>query len=315
MRPRPDSTEPLFTGPGALLDWYPQRFAALPWVVAAGEFAPDLPHRDMSVRALEMYLLNQAGYAERDLIWAGIAGGARRSATAARCQVIAVGAAVKGLLGWRNRLHLRSPDDRADVDADLAYGLLRHLHDIDLGRRNIAGRLIGSATGYAQRRWNQHLHRPDPVDLTTDTSPEEAGPDGGLQAALHALALRLQQDTGTSTDRTDLELLAATRLDGQNMADVAARHGLTVEAAYKRRRRLESRLAALTGRVPAPAEQPTTPVSPCATASAAAAGGSSRRTADDPARCRPGLPPNPRPRNDALRHSGPPAESRRSAPT
>jgi hypothetical protein len=53
----------------------------------------------------------------------------------------------------------------------------------------------------------------------------------------------------------DLELIAATRIDGRTLRDVAADLALGVDAAYKRRQRAEHRLATVLhppARVPCP---------------------------------------------------------------
>jgi DNA-directed RNA polymerase specialized sigma24 family protein len=51
------------------------------------------------------------------------------------------------------------------------------------------------------------------------------------------------RSTGARITDADVELIAATRLAGQSLTEVAAVAGIPVEAAYKRRRRAEQRVA------------------------------------------------------------------------
>jgi len=173
-----------------MLAWFPHVFLALPWIIPASEFAPGLPHRDMPPRRLERFVVTEATYAERDQIWAGIVTQTRQGPTRTAYQLLAIGVATKGLLGYRNHITARSNAELADVDADLVHGLLRRLATIDTTTRNIGGKLIDSATGYAQRRWRSHLGRPHPADPDFSHTAASTGP-GSLQTALTSLSGRL----------------------------------------------------------------------------------------------------------------------------
>ena len=234
--------EPVFVPAGPMLDWFGEVFLALPWIIPASEFAPGIPHRDMPPRVLERFVIAQASYAERDQVWAGIITRARQPPARTAYQLLAIGVAAKGLRRYRNHVHAGSNAERADLDADLIHGLLRRLATIDISAGNLGGKLIDSATGYAQRRWRSHLGRPHPADPDHAAASTERG---SLQTALSRLFARVAT-AGHPLDLVDAELIAATRLDGHTMIDTAARLGLPLEAAYKRRQRAENRLRALT---------------------------------------------------------------------
>lgn len=273
--------EPALVRPGPMLDWFPSLFATLPWVITADTFGPGVPRRDTAPRVLERFVIEEATYQQRDDIWVGIVTRARRPDTASRYTVIALGVAAKGLIGFRNRLRTRGSVELADVDADLVYGLVRRLATIELEHRNIGGRLIDSAIGYAKRQWRHHLERPSPTDVAGDTAL--APVSQGLQLALDRMTRRLAA-AGQCLDPSDMELIAATRVDRRHMIDAAAHLGLPLEAAYKRRQRAEQRLARLAlDRAPRPsAATPPPTVSPVAATAPEEAESSPRRRAATP---------------------------------
>lgn len=232
--------EPAFTSSGPILDWLSGAFVRVPMIVPAGEFGPGLPSWDMPAQYLTGFVIGQ-GSAERNQIWAGIAVRARQPATRAAYRLIAVQVARPGLLSYRNHIGPRTDSEKADLDADLVHGLLRRPVSIDTGTTNIGGKLITSATGYAKGRWRAHLQRPRPAQPRDDAASEDPG---SLQTVLDRWLARLAA-TGSPLDPADVELIAATRLDGQTIIDAAARLGLPLEAAYKRRQRAEARLRAV----------------------------------------------------------------------
>jgi hypothetical protein len=273
--------DPVLVEAGPLLDWFPGRFLTLPWVVPAGQFAPGVPHRDMPPRVLERFVLRVATYEQRDAIWAGIVVNARNTTV---YRTVALGLAAKGLRGARNRIPVRNQLELADIDADLAYGLLRRLATIDITRRNIAGRLVDSGAKYAIRQWRKHLGRPLAVDPDAYAAPSALR---GAQASLDAYA-RALATTGRPLDPADVELIALTRIDQCTIIEAAAQLAIPVEAAYKRRQRAEARIRALivsgsTLDCPAPRRRPLATTAGHATAAAASAGSATRQTAAVPA--------------------------------
>jgi DNA-directed RNA polymerase specialized sigma24 family protein len=232
---------------GLLLDQLGRVFTGLDWVIPAGGLAEGVPPRAMHPVALRGWLLSGAtSYAQRDAAWAAVVAAVREGGSdAAEYRVLAVGLALLGLGGWRRRIWVVTAQDVPDIHADLMVGFLTRLNTIDTRRANIAGRLIDSAIGYAALRYRSHHARPRPVD--PQRSPpgrpgSAAGTESGLQACLQAAATRLAH-TGQRIHPRDLELIAATRIDGRPLAQVAAGLGLSIDAAYKRRQRAEHRLA------------------------------------------------------------------------
>ena len=174
------------TRQGPLFDWFPDRFAFLPWTIPAGSLAAGLPHRDMAPRQLERFLLEEADYPQRDRIWAAVITGTRQPGTAEPYRILALGLAARGLRGFRNRLPIRHRSELADVDHDLVYGFLRRLATIGIDLTNLGGRLINSGVSYAKVEWGRHLNRPPatPPDLIAAVA---APPTGGQQTAFDTL--------------------------------------------------------------------------------------------------------------------------------
>ena len=250
----------------ALLHRLDEDFVAWPWRLEPDCLAPGIPPRPMSPSGLRRWLLaGSTDYPTRDRTWSRIVVRSRPpdpEATAFR--LLAVGLAGYGLRNYARRIHVRSSQDLPDLHADLVTGFLVRLATVDPEGRNVAGRLIDSAIGYAARRYRPA--RPIPVDLLqasharpgADVGDVRDLPDGGgggrderetLGRTLRRAVERAALD-GTPVPAGDVDLIAATRLDGQSVSEVAARLGLGVDAAYKRRRRAEQRLAVVLRYVP-----------------------------------------------------------------
>ncbi|MBT8226471.1 MAG: sigma-70 family RNA polymerase sigma factor [Dactylosporangium sp.] len=230
---------PVLAADGPLLDWLSDRILTWPWAVPAGSLGPGVPSRDTPLRVLERHLLEEASYPERDRIWAGIVTLARTPDTAADYRTVALTLAAKGLRGFRNRLPARNRDEVCDIDADLAYGLLRRVTTIDLAAPRVGGRLIDSAIGHAKGRWRLHLNRPTPSLVDPDTRAQPT--TGSLQASFDAL-LAAAARAGEPLDPRTIDLIVRTRLDRQSLEQAAAELGLPLPGAYKRRKRAEARL-------------------------------------------------------------------------
>lgn len=230
---------------GLLLDQLGRAFTGLDWIIPAGGLAEGVPPRAMHPVALRGWLLSDAtSYGQRDAAWAAVVAAARGSGSdAAGYRLLAVGLALLGLGGWRRRIRVVTAQDVPDIHADLVVGFFTRLNTIDTRRANIAGRLIDSAIAHAALRYRRHHTRPRPLD--PHRAPvAQSGRDVGLQAGLHAAAVRLAR-TGQRIHPRDLELIAATRIDGRPLTAVASDLGISVDAAYKRRQRAETRLAAV----------------------------------------------------------------------
>jgi hypothetical protein len=265
--------EPALVADRPLLEWLDDALDAWGWRVEPGTFGPGVPPRTMSATGLRRWLLADATtYATRDRAWADLITRAQRTgpdagsdagpgigqdeAQARGYRFLAVGLALPGLRGWRRRIPLVRAGQVAEVHADIVTGFLIRLASIDPAGPNLAGRLIDSAIGYAARR---HRYRPgDP--LLIPVAPEtlaalagrlpgqhgDADADGDaqtLQDCLARYATRLRT-VGARVPDLDVELIALTRLDGVPITAAAARLGIPLQAAYKRRQRAEHRLAA-----------------------------------------------------------------------
>lgn len=241
------AADPVFVRDGPLLDWFGGVFDALTWTIPAGSLGSGLPHLPMKPIRLSGHLLDpDTSLYERDRIWAGVVLASRDPATGARFRLVAFGLVLPGLMGWRAKVRPYDTVARADLDSDLAYSFLRRLAVIDPAAANIPGRLLDTATAYAGRRLAAHLSRPTPTESENLPTPLPDRADAARQALQEAAAQ--MRTSGNSLAAVDVELVAATRLDGHPLPDAARALGIAVPAAYKRRQRAEARLAAhLTG--------------------------------------------------------------------
>lgn len=289
----PGTGAPGSVTPGPLFDWFPDRFADLPWIIPAGSLAADVPHKDMAPRSLQRFVLEDATYEQRDQIWAGLVTGCRDPGTAHAYRIIALGVAAKGLRGFRNSLIGADRTELLDIDADLAYGFLRRLPSIKLDASNIGGRLIASGTNYAKWHWGKYLDRPATVrpDPALSAGNDSADGDSSLQSAFATLIADLAA-TGRPLKPDDITLLAMTSLEGRTVIDAAEKLHRPLEAIYKRRQRLAARIRAhLQSNINDDSPSPATGRG--ATASAAEAAPSTHRTAAIPGPRRPTPTPTP----------------------
>ncbi|MBN1174403.1 MAG: hypothetical protein JXA67_19710 [Micromonosporaceae bacterium] len=231
---------------GLLLYQLDEVLADLTWTVPADELGPGLPPTPLPPRRLRDTLLDRRStYAERDAMWAGIV---RRchADNAPQWRLVAVGLAVPGLLRFPAKC-VHSSVDLPDVHADLATGFLIKLAMIRPEGRNIAGRLVYSAIGYAARRYRKHLDRPIAIDVdfaVRPLCPRFGHVDVGLVRVVRAVNAEARcgrASGGLGPD--DVRLIGRTRLEHQAVKAVARQLGLGVEAAYKRRQRAEALIA------------------------------------------------------------------------
>jgi len=249
-----------------LLEWLDDVFAAWDWPLDPDRFAPHVPAGITTPTALRRWLLaTDTDYPTRDRVWAQTVTAAREAPNAQDYRFLAVGLALAGLRNYRRRIRIRHHGDLPDVHADLVTGFLTRLTTIDVRHPNVAGRLIDSAIGYAARR--HRAHPPTLPATAPDHLPDTASMRGpgtvlrpdGMSPPADEAALALGDSTlgdvtsadlapwlraaGARITDADVELIAATRLAGRSLAEVAATHGIPVTAAYKRRRRAEQRVA------------------------------------------------------------------------
>jgi hypothetical protein len=265
-------SEPVLVQARPLLEWLDDAFSAWGWRIDAGRLAPPVPARIVTATGLRRWLLAETtDYPTRDRVWAQVVIGSRSGPDARAYRFLALGLALAGLRNYRRRIHVRSAADLPDVHSDIAAGFLTRLATIDPAARNLAGRLIDSGIGYAARRYRDQQSRPLPVHIASlGLTPA----DGGLARAPRRIgrgastvranddvetadAEALLQELAARSDRNgvrircqDLELIAATRLDGRSLTQAATELGIPAEAAYKRRRRAEQRLATVLQPVP-----------------------------------------------------------------
>lgn len=129
------------------------------------------------------------------------------------------------------------PGGAADLESEMLIGLLLAIDKAEPGRARLAARLCWAARRHAKRSLRRELAeraRPSSTPLPAEPPRPYGHPDFVLW--------RLARDGVLLHD--DAELIAATRLSGEALADAAARLGLSYAAAEKRRWRAESRVAA-----------------------------------------------------------------------
>jgi hypothetical protein len=252
---------PALVPAGLPLDGLETAFTRLRWTIPADELAAGLPPQAMVPRQLRQYLARTTtSYELRDQAWVAVVTRARGDhPTGPAYRLVAVGLALAGLRRFRRRIQVHQTQELPDVHADLIEGFLIRLATIDTNRRNIAGRLIGSAIGHAARRHRDRHDQPPAAEID-QTSPAPLTrrlwphPES-VEVCLYQTAARLAatDPTAPPIDPDTLTLIVLTRIDGHHMETALAilntqpgrEHKLPLEAAYKRRQRAEQRLAAL----------------------------------------------------------------------
>ncbi|AXK36427.1 hypothetical protein DVA86_31425 [Streptomyces armeniacus] len=170
----------------------------------------------------------------RDAVWAHLV---QRSRTEGATWTLAcTGMALPALAGIARRLAARYPGDAFDAHAEVLSGFLTALADIDLRRPRVLVRLRWAAYRSGGAALAEALDAPPPIapDSFRSTPPK---PPWGHPDLVLARAVRL----GVLT-RTEADLIGSTRLDEDSLADWAAAHQMSAEAAYKARKRAEHRL-------------------------------------------------------------------------
>ncbi|MFF4508912.1 hypothetical protein [Streptomyces sp. NPDC001401] len=171
----------------------------------------------------------------RDAVWGHLVRCAREEGAA--WTMACVGMALPALAGICRWLAARYPGDPYDVHAEVLAGFLEGLTTVDLDRPRVLVRLRWAAYRRGLAALSEALRAPVPVSPRFCSAPPQrpwGHPDLVLARAVRAGVL----------NRTEADLIGATRLDGQAVAAWAASQGTTAQAAYKARRRAEYRLVA-----------------------------------------------------------------------
>jgi hypothetical protein len=129
------------------------------------------------------------------------------------------------------------PRQAADLEAETLTGLLTAISTIPLTQTGLANRLIRRAIRAGQRllgRLTAHHAQETPVGLPAGTPTPQSHPELVLQDAVAAKVISTR----------DAELIAATRLNGVTVRELAARWEVGDAALGKRRQRAEARLRA-----------------------------------------------------------------------
>jgi hypothetical protein len=194
-----------------------------------------LPDRPLPLDDLRGRLLQRScPRSTRDAVWGELV---RRSRERGATWTLAcAGMALPALGGTSRWLAARFPGDLFDIQAEVLSGFLGGLAAVDVDRPGVLVRLRWSAyrSGYAAL--TEALDAPTPLAPGFPSAaprPPTGHPDLVLARAVCQSVLT----------KTEADLIGATRLDRTSVADWAAAHRMTRDAAYKARRRAEHRLA------------------------------------------------------------------------
>lgn len=193
-----------------------------------------LPERMLPLDHLRDLLLKpEATTVVRDRVWSDLVTRARRDGPA--WVVAAVGMALPGLRKQAGLLASGWKGDSDDLDAELIVGFLQRLKTVDLAERRICGRLIDAGVRSARKSRDRyadtHLVHVDSDGPRTPKLPWDH-PDWVLARAVAAGVL----------DPDEANLIAATRLGHETLAQAADALGMDTVLAAKWRRMAERRL-------------------------------------------------------------------------
>ncbi|MFE1961540.1 hypothetical protein [Streptomyces sp. NPDC059479] len=183
----------------------------------------------------DLLLRSRCSRRTRDAVWAYLVRRSRQDG--ATWTVACAGMALPALTGVANWLASRFPGDVFDVQAEVLSGFLGGLVAVDLDRPRVLSRLRWSAYRAGFAALSEALDAPTPMAPGFRSAPPQTPwghPDFVLAKAVRASVLT----------QTEADLIGATRLEEVPITDWAGQHGTTTGAAYKARRRAESRLVA-----------------------------------------------------------------------
>ncbi|MFI6078898.1 hypothetical protein ACIA5C_46065 [Actinoplanes sp. NPDC051343] len=194
-----------------------------------------LPDRIVPLDELRRLVLAAGTSAQvRDAVWRELVVRARRDGPAWR--VAAVGMAMPGLrrqagmlaAGWRGDTH--------DLDSELLVGFMECLARVDLDEPRICGRLLEAGVRAARKI----------REAESDTMLIRSGGPGAVLPIRpwdHPDLVLARAVAVAVLDRDEATLIAATRLDDQTLARVAAQIGISPQLASDWRAKAEKRLA------------------------------------------------------------------------
>ena len=205
-------------------------------VAIDGRLFPGLPHRPVAVDELRDRLLDRGCSQQlRDAVWAHLV--LRSRTEGATWTVACAGIALPGLAAIAARLTARFRGERDDIHAAVLAGFMAELARIDLLRPRIMLRLRWAAyrAGHACLR--------EALDAPTPTGNGFCSTEPHLPYGHPDLVLARAVAENVITD-WEAELIGATRLEKQSLAQAASVRGVSYEAAKKARQRAEHRLIA-----------------------------------------------------------------------
>ncbi|USX56407.1 hypothetical protein [Lentzea sp. HUAS12] len=217
--------------------------SAFEWLVTGprpvsvdGRLFPGLPGRRVPLNELRDLLLHRrCPQALRDAAWAHLVVLSRTEGGA--WTVGAVGVALPALTSIAATLSARFAGDPSDIHSSVLAGFLAELPAVDLCRPRVMVRLRWAAYRAGHAAVREALDAPAPSGhgfRATTPAPSEGHPDFVLARAVAEGAITA----------VEAELIGRTRLEGLQLADVAAERHLSYEAAKKARQRAEHRLVA-----------------------------------------------------------------------
>lgn len=207
-----------------------------PLTIEGGTIGHGLPAGPIGLRDLRTLLLDRPGCDDlKDAVWRELV---RRARTGDPAWVIGcIGVAMPGLRNTAARVVRSTPSHHADdLVAELVTEFIAQLTRIDIDRRRIAVRLLAWARkGALRARGHQVRQEPaDPKQFPARPAACGTGPEDLL-----VQAARSQIITFATAD-----LIAATRLYGEEVSEIAQRRGVSANQLYKQRRVAEAKIVA-----------------------------------------------------------------------
>jgi hypothetical protein len=206
-----------------------------PLAVDGKRIGGGLPPRPIPLDELKRLLLHPSASAgTRDAAWAVLVHRARHDGPS--WVVGATGVALPGLRRAAGALARGYQGDPADIDAEILTGFLAALRSVDLSRHSIALRLRWAAyrAGAAFRYAEEAECARHEIPVFAAPPPRPWGHPDFVLADAVAQGILSAADAG---------LIGRTRLEDVPLTRVAADLGLSYEAARKRRRRAEAKVA------------------------------------------------------------------------
>ncbi|MFJ6901565.1 hypothetical protein [Streptomyces hokutonensis] len=195
-----------------------------------------LPDRRIPLDELrDRMLRRRCPWRTRDAVWAHLVRQSREHG--ATWTLACAGMALPALAGVARWLTARFPGEVFDVHAEVLGGFLGALATIDVDRPRVLVRLRWASYRAGFAALSEALDAPTPVGRGFQSAPPRqpwGHPDLVLARAVRQSVL----------NRTEADLIGATRLDETPITDWADRHEVGHAAAYKARQRAERRLVA-----------------------------------------------------------------------